>query len=54
MAKVKLAWRFRKGSQSDPILALDCGCKYYCYDGTIVRNCEKHPHNKYQNIKDIK
>jgi hypothetical protein len=40
--KRKLNWRFRKGSESDPIKTLPCGCKQYVYDGTIVRRCEKH------------
>ena len=42
MPKVKLAWRFRKGSESDPILSHPCGCKYYCYTGQIVRHCKEH------------
>lgn len=46
MAKIKLAWRFRKGSESNPILTKDCGCKYYVYDGTIVRYCDEHNPNK--------
>lgn len=42
MPKVKLAWRFRKKSLSDPFEYKDCGCKYYVYDGTVVRFCERH------------
>jgi hypothetical protein len=42
MPKVKLAWRFRKGSEANPILKKDCGCEYYVYDGTVIRHCELH------------
>jgi hypothetical protein len=42
MPKVKLNWRFRKGSQSDPIEVKPCGCKVWVYTGQIVRYCEKH------------
>jgi hypothetical protein len=42
MPKVKLAWRFRKGSESNPIAVKECGCKFWVYDGTIVRHCAKH------------
>ena len=42
--KNKLDWRFRKGSEADPIKSLECGCKYYVYDKakTIIRHCETH------------
>lgn len=42
MPKVKEAWRFRKQSGGDPIHTLDCGCKVWIYDGTVVRYCAKH------------
>ena len=42
MAKRKLAWRFRKGSEADPIITLPCGCKEYVYEHIIVNHCEKH------------
>ena len=38
----KLSWRFRKGSEANPINKLPCGCKVYVYDGTIVRYCDLH------------
>lgn len=38
----KLNWRFRKGSEADPIKTLECGCKIYVYDKTVVRHCEAH------------
>ena len=42
MKQKKLAWRFRKGSLADPIKVLECGCKVWVYDGTVVRPCPKH------------
>jgi hypothetical protein len=40
--KRKLLWRHRKRSEADPIQTLECGCKVYVYDGTVVRHCEEH------------
>jgi len=40
--KAKVNWRFRKGSEANPIKSKSCGCLYYVYDNTIVRYCEKH------------
>lgn len=48
MAAKRLAWRFRKGSGADPVKVLDCGCKVWVYDGTVVRPCKDH-----DPIKDI-
>lgn len=38
----KLLWRFRKRSEADPFEVLQCGCKIYVYDGTVVRYCINH------------
>jgi len=38
----KELWRFRKRSGGDPIRVLECGCKQWVYDGTIVRYCKQH------------
>jgi len=46
MRKKKLHWRFRKGSEADPFDFLECGCKYYIYDGTVVRPCPDHDPSK--------
>jgi hypothetical protein len=40
--KQKLLWRHRKRSEADPIQTLDCGCKVWCYDGTVIKPCQKH------------
>lgn len=40
--KQKLLWKHRKTSEANPIKVLDCGCKTWVYDGTIVRHCEEH------------
>jgi len=40
--KRKLLWKHRKRSLENPIKTLECGCKIYVYDGTIVRHCEQH------------
>lgn len=38
----RIPWKHRKRSESDPFEILECGCKRYVYDGTIVRFCEIH------------
>jgi hypothetical protein len=48
MPKGKLLWRARKVSEANPILAKDCGCKYYVRDGTVVRPCPAHDPMKKQ------
>ena len=40
--KRKLSWRFRKGSEANPIVTLVCGCRVYVYDKTVVHYCDKH------------
>lgn len=44
--KQKLLWKHRKTSEANPIKVLDCGCKTWVYDGTIVRHCEEHKPGK--------
>ncbi|MFH1615793.1 MAG: hypothetical protein ABIG61_12020 [Planctomycetota bacterium] len=38
----KILWRHRKRSEANPFKVLECGCKQYIYNGTIVRQCEAH------------
>ena len=42
--KRKLLWRFRKGSEGNQSIPLDCGCVYNCYDKNkmIFRVCPSH------------
>jgi hypothetical protein len=48
--KGKLLWRHRRGSEADPIQKLECGCKVWCYDGTVVRHCKKHKKIKQEQL----
>ncbi len=47
MPKGGLLWRFRKISEANPIITLDCGCKYHCLDKEKIlirhgENCTIH------------
>ncbi len=39
---MKILWRHRKRSETDPFRILECGCKVYIYDNTCVRPCISH------------
>ena len=52
--KSKLLWRFRKGSEANPIQTLPCGCKIYVYDKTIVWYCDEHnPNLKFDEVDRV-
>ena len=40
--KRKLLWRFRKQSEAEPFDIVQCGCKIYIPDGTVIHYCINH------------
>ena len=52
--KSKSLWRFRKGSEGNQDVKLECGCIFNCYDEEkiILRVCETH-HIRYKELQAL-